>query len=234
MGLGCITSPMTCTSVGAAGGQPELLYKDVTSAALSRDGKVLALLRHGASISLSSPPGSEPRPYREAPFTGHHFDSGILRFSPQGDRLVAWMWQEGKPTEFWILPLPRGKPFQVLRNSTADCLFPQPFSVLSDGRHIVLEMQPRPDWSQHLVVANLERDAVQPLTRTTHSENQPALSPAGDRIAFTVRDGNYDLVVVPLDGSPMRDFLATAWYTRASRAGGQMGKSRTCLTGGSG
>jgi Tol biopolymer transport system component len=191
------------------------VYKNIESATLSPNGNLMALLRldptsRVGSVWLSSPPGSEPRPYSEAPFIQRHFDTGVLRFSPQGDRVVAWIWSEGEPTEFWVLPLPRGKPFQVLRTSTADCLFPARFSVLPDGRHIVLEMQPRPDSRHHLFVADFERDEVQPLTQTTLSELQPAISPDGERIAFTVNHGNSDMVLVPLDGSPMETLLATA------------------------
>ena len=188
-------------SVGVGGGRPELVYKDISSAALSPDDRQMALIRHDSgtgygSVWFASPPGTEPRPYLEAPFTDHRFNEGILRFSPQGDRVVAWVWRTGEPTEFWILPLKLGKPYQVLRRSTADCLFPAPFSVLPDGRHLVPEIQPRPDWTVHLFVADLEQDTMQPLTRTTLEEIQPAVSRDGSRIAFTVRDNNYDLVQV--------------------------------------
>ena len=205
-------------SVGAAGGQPELVYKNIESAALSRDGKVMALLRldptsQSLSVWLSSPPGSELRPYLEDPFTDRHFDFGVLRFSPQGDRVVAWVGSAGEPTEFWVLPLPSGRPYQVLRSAAADCLnSPLPFSVLPDGRHILLEMQPRPDWKHHLFVADLKRDVAHPLTRTTLAEEQPALSPDGERIAFTARDTDSEMVRVPVDGSPMQTLRASAWY----------------------
>jgi Tol biopolymer transport system component/DNA-binding winged helix-turn-helix (wHTH) protein len=203
-------------SVGAAGGEPELAYRGVDSAAFSRDGKVMALLRRdagppGVSLWFASPPGKAPQPYVERPFANRHFGTGVVRFSPRGDKLIAWMWTEGEPTEFWVIPLPRGRPFRVLARSTADALFPTPFDVLVDGRHLVLEIQPRPDWTQHLFVADLERDALEPLTRTTVTETQPAVSPDGERIAFTARDANYDIVRVPLDRSPMLNVLATAW-----------------------
>ena len=72
-------------SVGAAGGQPELVHKSIESAALSRDGKLMAILRfdptsRAVSVWLSSPPGSELRPYSEAPFTQRHFDTGSCGF----------------------------------------------------------------------------------------------------------------------------------------------------------
>jgi Tol biopolymer transport system component len=193
------------------------VHANIESAALSRDGKLMAFLRldpasRAISVWLSSPPGSEPRPYSEAPFTQRYFDTGVLRFSPQGDRLVALIYTAGEPTEFWVLPLPSGRAYQVLRSSTADCVGFFPFSVLPDGRHILLEMAPRPDWTRHLFVADLERDVARPLTQTTRAELQPAVSPDGKRIAFTAQDKGSEMVRVPLDGSLMQTLRASAWY----------------------
>ena len=62
----------------------------------------------------------------------------------------------------------------------------------------------------HLSIANVETGEVTPLTSTPGSENRPVVSPDGQRIAFAAEAIDFDLVEIPLDGSPTRSLLATS------------------------
>src|SRR5204863_7594848 len=53
-------------------------------------------------------------------------------------------------------------------------------------------------------------DTTEPITVGSGNEYEPAVSPNGLRIAFTSEASHYDLVELPLDGSPVRDRLSSA------------------------
>jgi len=206
-------------SVSAAGGTPQTIVRNVRTATISRDGRILAFLREdgpqGASFQslwISSPPGAEPRRYAEAPLADRHPSTGYLRFSPDGARIALWMVQgwDAKPgvagtTEFWLVPMPGGAPRAVPALSGAHV--PYPFDWMPDGRHIVFgtdRMARTP--GLHLWMADVETGGTRPVTATNGSETYPAVSPDGARIAFTSQGENYHLIEIPL--APNASFQA--------------------------
>ena len=227
-------------SVGATGGTPQVLLRNAAAAALSPDAQTLALLREDAhqgnfslSLWISSPPGSEPTPYPDEALAKRRFGKGFLRFSRDGKKLGLFVastsgdasGEEGYSSpELWILPQPSGVARQVLPSLTV-MPDPAPFSWMPDGRRIVfgaefLGQTP----GKHLWIADTEAGRITPLTASSGSEEYPALSPDGRQIAFTDSEEHYDLVEIPIDGSPLRRVLATS-RTEAdpvwSPAGGQ-------------
>ena len=227
-------------SVGAAGGAPDLVMRNVTAAALTPDGRRLFLLREDdyqgnffQSLWVSQPPGAEPRRYAEGPFKDKRFARGFLRASPDGAFVGLW----AAPTadqaaheagyanpELWLIPTGGGAARQALRElpSRSD---PSPFSFLPDSRHVVFagEFRERTPGT-HLFVADTASGEHWALTASTGSEQYPAVSPRGERIAFTDQREDYDLVEIPLDGSPPRTVLATSrneTYPAWSPAGSQ-------------
>jgi Tol biopolymer transport system component len=58
-------------------------------------------------------------------------------------------------------------------------------------------------------LADTKAGTIRALTSGISTEQAPSISADGSRIAFVSFQGTYDLVEVPLDGSPMRDYLAT-------------------------
>jgi Tol biopolymer transport system component len=213
-------------SVGAAGGAPELVLRNVSAAALTADGQRLFLLREDQyqgnffqSLWVSSPPGAEPQRYAEGPFKEKRFARGFLRAAPDGSVVALW----GAPTadesareagyanpELWLVPVGKGVPRQVLRElpSRPD---PSPFSFLPDSRQVVFagEFRERTP-GMHLFVADTASGEHWALTASSSSEQYPAVSPSGRQIAFTDQREDYDLVEIPLDGSPARSVLATS------------------------
>jgi hypothetical protein len=140
-------------SVGATGGAAQVVVRNVAGAALSPDGRTLALLREDAhqgnfslSLWLSSPPGSEPQRYPDQEVAARRFGKGYLRYSPDGRKLGLFVaatsgdapTEEGYANpEFWVLPVPSGAPRRVL---PALSVMPDaaPFAWMPDGRRIVL------------------------------------------------------------------------------------------------
>jgi len=62
----------------------------------------------------------------------------------------------------------------------------------------------------HLWTANLERDSATPVTATVGSENWPNVTADGRRMAFASESIDFDLVDIPLDGTPPRKLIATS------------------------
>ena len=61
-------------------------------------------------------------------------------------------------------------------------------------------------------VADTRNEGVQPLTVGNSPEQFPSVSPDGRRIVYTAGGADYDLLEIPLDGSPLRPLLATRMW----------------------
>ena len=73
-------------------------------------------------------------------------------------------------------------------------------------------------------MTDVRTGAATPLSMGLTQQRNPSVSPDGSKLAFTAGGPGYDLVEVPLNGAPMRDFLATgsdeysgAWVPGSSR-----------------
>ena len=73
-------------------------------------------------------------------------------------------------------------------------------------------------------MTDVRTGAATPLSVGLTQQSSPSVSPDGSKIVFTAGGPGYDLVEVPLNGAPMRDFLATgsdeysgAWVPGSSR-----------------
>ncbi len=104
-------APEGLWSVSPVGGEPEPLQASYTSvASVSRDGSAVALFRYGAdriaSVWVSSPPGSEPKPYKPAPFASKDgYNTPTLKFSPDGKQILL-IRNNGSGEEAWLMPYP--------------------------------------------------------------------------------------------------------------------------------
>ena len=59
-------------------------------------------------------------------------------------------------------------------------------------------------------MADTRSERLKPLTADVTDESYPDVSPDGSKIVFTSGGADYDLVRVPLDGSPVQELLATS------------------------
>ncbi|HEX5107710.1 MAG TPA: protein kinase [Vicinamibacterales bacterium] len=221
-------------SVGAVGGDPELVVENATRSAMSRDGHSLVFFREERPetpntfglqrslffASVANNVIGAPRRYMEPPFDKRTFVEGFFRFSPDGSKVLAWVWgwpdlASARPvpvSEFWILPWPAGsgKPYRVMQSLEQAAPAPVSFDWLSDSRHIVLSLWDRTGLKMHLWEADTAGTDSRQLTVTPQGESLPTVTRDGKRLAFASGSINFNLVEIPLDGGPAREILATS------------------------
>ncbi len=198
--------------VSPVGGEPELRIEGAARSAISPDAKTIAFL-HTESAGLSgalwiaSPPDSPPRRYARGALKERRGSDGLLRFSPDGSRLLVWL--GGDKGGFWEIAMPDGEPHELFRGlGTEGQAFPF-FSWFPDNRHVVLTRSDGPTPGTHLWVADTRAGDFLPLTMTPGNETAPSVAPDGRTIAFTSESTDFDLVEVPLDGSQLQPFLSS-------------------------
>ena len=176
-------------SISAAGGEPELVMENVSSASLSPNGKTLAFFQGAEEgnplavrLWLSSPPGSPPVQYTRPPFDALHPSQAQtfarVRSSPDGSKLGTWVYVATQHPEFWILPMGNAAPYLV---SLPIADLPDAgvsFDWLPDSRRVVSAL-PRPRPGMHLWLIDTGRAASRLLTTSGGLENHPAVSPDG-------------------------------------------------------
>jgi Tol biopolymer transport system component len=202
-------------SVGAAGGEPASVIKELQAAAVSSTNSFAFVRGIGGSMSLWIKPPSAPEPthYRQAPFPERFARSWTLDFSHDGSKLAVLMERAGTvgfTTELWIVPLPFGTPKRVLDS--------QPFAVpalrriswLPDNRHLVCDAPIPGVPGNHLHLVDTKNQTINPITYGTGDEWAPAVSPDGRRVAFSVGKNDFDIIQVSIDGLETRTLLGTS------------------------
>ncbi len=206
--------------VSPVGGEPELMIEGAARSAISPDAKTIAFLHTelaggtGLTLWMKSTTDSKPHPYTRGVLKDRRGSSGLVRFSPDGSKLLVWLGpsRKGEGGGFWEIRLPDGEPRELLvpgfsgGNATVQSV--PFFSWLHDNRHFVVTRTNGPTPGTHLWIADTETDRFVPLTTTPGNENAPSVSPDGRTIAFTSESPDFDLVEVPLDGSPLQPFLS--------------------------
>jgi len=218
--------------VGAAGGSPEVVLRDVSSAAISPDGKRLALLRQtneqgefNLTLEFADGEGGKAQRFEHPDFVDQYITTGSIRFSPDGTKLGAWLYlgavgvggaagNTGATRGFFEISIPAMQPRRRLEVLTS---IPRsyPFSWLPDSRHIVFGGQvPGELGGTHLWLADTVSNRLEAVTATPGNEAYPSVSPDGKRIVFTTEDADFDLLEIPLNGSPVKPLLASSRVER--------------------
>ena len=214
-------------SVSATGGPPRLVIENASRAALSPDGRTLIFMRESEALQqnvfyfnlsmwVATSEGENVHAYGLPPFKDRTFVDGTVRFSPDGSKLLAWVWgwtddaSSTPKAEFWMVPWPEGQPTRVLQSLERIASAAVSFDWLPDSRRVVIALGEPGGTGTHLMVADTVGNVGVPLTNTPGSENRPAVSPDGSQIAFTAEAVDFDLLEIPLDGTSARPLLATS------------------------
>ncbi|HXS95808.1 MAG TPA: protein kinase [Candidatus Limnocylindrales bacterium] len=204
-------------AISPAGGKPTRILTGLTAGAISPDGKSLALWRIAedramgmsqGSVWISSPPGAEPRPYKQAPFAVMgRAPAYCLAFAPDGRSLL--LITEAHKPEMWLLPFPEGAPpRRIFANID---LGPVPTAAwLPDSRHAILAFAPRLGIESNLWLADVKNERLRKLTAGASAQSSPSVSPDGSRVIFSSVEADYDLIELPVDGSPVRRLLGSS------------------------
>jgi Tol biopolymer transport system component len=218
-------------SVSAAGGSPEAVLLNATGATITPDSRTFAFFREedtadsqasasGIGVSLAiwtaAADGSGERKYTRAPFDTSAFVAGTMRFSPDGTRLLAWVWgwagsdQTTPISEFWVIPWPEGQPYKVLPDLSRAAPAAASFDWMPDSRRIIVSLWDGSTTGMHLWMADIDAQTSAQITSTTRSESRPDVSPDGRTIAFADEEIDFDILEIPLDGGSPRPLLATS------------------------
>ncbi len=193
--------------ISPAGGRAKRIFQGLGAAAISPDGKTLAIWQGHSedgvkilgSVVLSSPPGAAPKPYSPEPYGKADLSSANrLWFSPDGKSILLAV--GGNSTQLWLLPLPAGgaPPRQLFAHT--DLGIGARASWMPDSGRTVLSFGAGLDAPHSLWMADLKSETMRRLTASTLGYDQPSLSPDGRRMAFTTVADDYDLLTLPLDG----------------------------------
>jgi len=210
-------------AVSLAGGSPERLLSGadgwtVLAADLSPDGSTLAVYRRDdngrTSIWLASPANADPVKYEPAPFEQDCCSSpNYLKFSPDGSHLffTHYAFYRGSGgTATWLIPVgdSAGQPRQVFADASWTS---QPsFSWMPDGRRVLLAFRRPESVAAGLWIGDIDTGRLTPVSIGLTDLGDPSVSPDSTAVAFTAGGSDFDLVEIPLDGSPIRNLLATS------------------------
>ena len=203
-------------NIGLAGGSPKLITKFFTPAAeISPDNKTLAYwapkriidsTSFDMSLLITSPEGGKISTYNPDPFKSS-FDGTpeYIRYSPDGSK-IALLLTAAQGHEFWILPWPDGpdaKPFRIFKDIKWENYYPR-FEWLADSKNLVLAV------NGNLWIANSDNGKMRKITESVLNENLAAISPDRKRLLIEESNANYDIVMLPFDGSPLKRVKATS------------------------
>jgi len=203
-------------SVGLAGRSPEIIQRNGSVAAdLSPDGNTLAVWRSdttgaaSGSLWMASPPTAAPHKYALSFEIPEAHAPVHIRFSPDGEKILATLY--APDAQMWLLPFPGGTGAPQPRRLFATTTFTEPpdFGWMPDSRRAIVAFVELSD-AHDLWMADTESQTLHRITAGPGQNDDPSVSPDGRRLVFASYAANWDLVELPIDGTPMRDALATS------------------------
>jgi eukaryotic-like serine/threonine-protein kinase len=203
--------------ISPAGGRAKRIFQGLGAAAISPDGKTLAIwqghsedgVKIRGSVVISSPPGAAPKPYLPEPYGNADLSpSNRLWFSPDGKSILLAAGDTS--TELWLLPFPAGSASPRRLFASASLGIGARASWMPDSRHAVLSFGAGLGAAHSLWMADFANETLRRITASTQGHDQPSLAPDGKRLAFTTVADDYDLLTLPLDGSAPGNLTANS------------------------
>jgi serine/threonine protein kinase/Tol biopolymer transport system component len=198
-------------SVARTGGEPTPVFRSdvqVLASGISVDGKRLAVLRvitladnEGLryGLFLSQPPGAEPVRVESFPLLHLITPTRVAWSADSGRLLVA----SSGPSNVYVVSLATGKVSRLPVAGAPDVSF------TGDPRFAVAALPSVPDVRSGLQWLDTNTGDLSPLVSSESVLSYPKVSPDGSRVAYVANDTDYDLVEIPLNGSPVRPLLAS-------------------------
>jgi eukaryotic-like serine/threonine-protein kinase len=204
-------------SVPAVGGEPEplLALTDASIPGVSRDGATAAFLKRGAdgmyNLWISSPIGTEPRPYDPAPFaTPDSFNSPEVQISENGKQIVL-IRNDGNAENAWIMPYPpdpSSPPRRIFESLKTSQGTPD-LSWMPDNRHVVVAYTPIGSRSQ-LALADTVSGRLHIFSTATTNHVAPSVSPDGNKIVFLESITDRDVVSINIDTGAVTPLISSS------------------------
>jgi len=203
-------------SIGLAGGNSKVVIPYfIAAAAFSPDNKTLVYwasenvdttYRNGnASLFISLQDGSKSRLYKPNPFsTSQLLFPDIIKFSPDGSK-IALLATSSKSENIWILPWPdnaNAKPKKIFQFRTPKGM--ANIEWLPDSKNILLS------YNSRIWVGNINDETFRQITSSVQNESLASVSPDGKQILVNESNSNYDIVMLPFDGSPLKKVIASS------------------------
>jgi Tol biopolymer transport system component len=198
-------------SVARTGGEPASLFQDdvrMLASGFSPDGKRLALLRvinlpnDGGvryGLFLSEPPGAEPVRFEAFPLK-HLVTPTRVAWAVDSNELMIF---SSNPAQIHVVRLSDGTIRQMPMDTRTD------MSLSSDGRFAVVAQPTFTATRTGLQWLDTNSGQLAPLLSSENILSFPKVAPDGSRVAYVASEVDYDLVEIPLDGSPIRPLLAS-------------------------
>ncbi|HMF75680.1 MAG TPA: protein kinase [Bryobacteraceae bacterium] len=197
------------------GGDPQPIQQidHVTNAAISSDGKALAVVRLEKdglnTLYTASPVGTPLKRYSPAPFEAHNvINSRTVNFSQDG-RWIALLMDVSGGRQAWLLPFPagRGTPERMLKNHLPATGGTPDFAFLPDGRSAILAFEQ--DNMDHLWIAGVRSGNRRQLTNGVSTEDSPAVSPDGSKVLFAESHADYMILSASLADGTVEHVLSS-------------------------
>jgi Tol biopolymer transport system component len=191
-------------AIAAAGGEPQLVLKDVLTATRHPDGRTLVFTRAGR-LFTDTLGGSNPRPFGDAPFPQSDVDRP--RFSPDGTRVAV-----EASGQTWIVPFPAGQPRALPQYHS--------WEWLADNRHLLVHT---PGLTMQLLRVDADTGRSETVFRAFGMATEFALSPDGRRIAISRGEIGWNVFEVSIASGAVRPFVSgsgvMSWMADWSPAG---------------
>jgi len=197
---------LSVRSVAVAGGPSENILDHISDADLSPDGKTMAVLAAEGPgsyrVAFSSPPGSPPKFYSQAPLSDY-YTQGIqasIRFDRSGEFLGLFTTTRSWQPEFWRIPVKGGQPAEMLRGM-----------IVNQGRFAWLTKEKIVSASStiavasHLQLIDLGSRTMRNITASGAREVLPSISMDGNTLPSRAANWNSKFLKFPLMGSARGD-----------------------------
>ncbi len=207
-------APAGICRVPVGGGSPVLVQPNVQCAAISPDGRTLAMwgaFSDGQNLAVwtATPPEGPRRRYEPMPFQAvQSYNNPSLAFSPDGTEILLFVALDTRGETAWRLPWPAAKGRRAFAADFPFTFTPQ-VARMRDGRRLIFA-DSLPGHTTALYMADVNAGKYWPVLAEDHAVTQPTLSPDGSRIAYTTPLSQSDIIGVPLGDGAVRTLLGSS------------------------